>query len=233
MTQLLVSVKNVDEALIALGAGANIIDIKDPSIGALGALDLSETKQIVRAINSRVLVSATVGEQHRLVQVLISDIQARIELGVDIIKIEVSELFYTVNFWDEIAKLTNVGVKVIAVFFAKVHLDFSLLETLEKAGFYGAMLDTQTKQQNLLQVQTKHTLQMFTQNCRQYHLKSGLAGSLQPQHIASLTEFKPTYIGFRSGVCENLMRNSALCEAKVMEVKSMLRQHNKLSGKAH
>jgi (5-formylfuran-3-yl)methyl phosphate synthase len=115
--------------------------------------------------------------------------QARTDLGVDIIKIAVSELFYSVSFWDEIAKLINAGVKVIAVFFANEHLDFSLLATLAKAGFYGAMLDTQTKQQNLLQLQTKHTLQMFTQNCREYHLKSGLAGSLQPQHIANLTEW--------------------------------------------
>ncbi len=223
MTQLLISVKNVDEALIALGASADIIDLKDPSIGALGALDLSETKQIVRAINGRALVSATVGEQHRLTQVLISDIQARTELGVDVVKIAVSELFYEDNFWGEITKLTNSSVKVIAVFFAEEYSDFPLLAALEKAGFYGAMLDTQTKQQNLLQVQTKHVLQTFTQNCRQYHLKSGLAGSLQPQHIASLIEFNPTYLGFRGGVCENLMRNSALCEAKVIEVKNMLR----------
>ena len=37
MTQLLVSVKNVEETFIALDAGVDIIDLKDPANGALGA----------------------------------------------------------------------------------------------------------------------------------------------------------------------------------------------------
>ena len=40
MTQLLISVKNVKETLIALDAGVDIIDLKDPDNGALGALDV-------------------------------------------------------------------------------------------------------------------------------------------------------------------------------------------------
>lgn len=232
MTQLLVSVKNTDEALLALEAGADIIDLKDPSIGALGALDLEETKQIVLAVNGRVQLSATVGENHTLLVELIEDIQARSQLGVEMIKIAVSELFYDPNFYVEISNLATSGVKIVAVFFADKNFDLKLLESLENAGFYGAMLDTKVKQLNLLQVQTKDNLQIFTQACKQHHLKSGLAGSLGLQHMGELLHCNATYIGFRGGVCENLERKLTLSCHKVMEIKNMLRQHNKIHAKA-
>ena len=241
MTHLLISVKNVEEALQVLDAGADIIDLKDPDIGALGALDLVTTRQIVLAAKGRVLanastnyhtlVSATVGEQHVLLSELIEDITARAQLGVDIIKIGVSALFYDHHFFVEMSKLALAGVKMMAVFFADEKLDLDLLPSLQEAGFYGAMLDTRNKQQHLFAMQTKKTLHLFTQLCKKHHLKSGLAGSLKPQHIEILSEVGSTYIGFRGGVCENSIRNAALSIAKVMEVKNMLLIHNKHDGK--
>jgi (5-formylfuran-3-yl)methyl phosphate synthase len=232
MTALLVSVKNVEEALLALEAGADIIDLKDPSIGALGALDLIETKEIVRAIDARAQLSATVGENHTSVSALAVDIDAYAKLGVDIIKIAVSSLFYEANFLSEMTQLTNAGVKIVAVFFADEKVDLKLLEPLQNAGFYGAMLDTQAKRQNLLQVQAKDNLQSFTQACKQHHLKSGLAGSLRLQHLGELLNCNATYIGFRGGVCDDFERKSSLSCHKVVEIKNMLRQHNKIHAKA-
>ena len=99
-------------------------------------------------------------------------------------------------------------------------------------GFFGAMLDTKSKQQNLLQVQAKSDLQIFTQKCNQHQLKYGFAGSLKSQDIVNLIKFNPTYIGFRGGVCENNMRKSALSACKVLDVRNMLHAHNKINGKA-
>ena len=50
MMRLLISVKNVEEALIALTIGVDVIDLKDPNVGALGALNLTDTQQILQAI---------------------------------------------------------------------------------------------------------------------------------------------------------------------------------------
>lgn len=232
MTQLLISVRNVEEALLALDAGVDVIDLKDPSVGALGALDLVSTKQIVQAVNGSVLVSATVGEQHASLSELMEDINLRVKSGVGVIKIGVSELFYDASFFVEMSKLTHVGVKIVAVFFADEKLDLDLLPVLQEAGFFGAMLDTKNKQHDLLATQTKKTLHLFTQLCKKHHLKSGLAGSLKPQHIEMLSGFGSTYIGFRGGVCENSIRNAALSKVKVIEVKNMLRIHNTHHGKA-
>ncbi len=227
MTQLLISVKNVEEVQLALDACVDIIDLKDPNVGALGALDLQETARIVQLVDGFSIVSATVGEQHKRLNDLVQDIEARAEVGIDIVKIAVSPLFYEENFIVEMAKLSIVGIKIVAVFFADAKLDVDLLHILSKTGFYGAMLDTQTKKNDLLQVRSKKALQSFVMQCEKNNLKSGLAGSLKSQYIESLCELNPTYIGFRGGVCENSLRNMALSSSKVVEVKNMLRQHNK------
>jgi (5-formylfuran-3-yl)methyl phosphate synthase len=231
MTQLLISVKNVVEALLALDAGADIIDLKDPNIGALGALDEALSLQIVQAINGRKLVSATVGEQHDALNALITSIKARAEIGVDIIKIAVSSLFYAPNFVVEVTKLPQTNIKIVAVFFADEAIDLSLIASLQAAGFYGAMLDTRRKQADLLAVQTSLQLQNFIALCEKYHLKSGLAGSLKPQYMVELAKTNPSYIGFRGGVCENAIRQGNLSAHKVLETAKMLRQHNILMNK--
>jgi (5-formylfuran-3-yl)methyl phosphate synthase len=237
MTQLLISVKNAQEAKLALAAGVDIIDLKDPNIGALGALDLAETKEIVDLVNGKKLanviqVSATIGEQHATVAKLIIDIQTRADIGVDIIKIAISDLFQDTDFYNKITKITKIGIKIVAVFFADETMDLTLLPALKNAGFYGAMLDTQNKHQNLLAFQTINQLQQFIKLGEQHQLASGLAGSLQPQHIDLLLEINPTYIGFRGGVCENSQRKSTLNGAKVNDVQNMLRNGNKNRTKA-
>lgn len=219
MTQLLISVKNVAEALIALDAGADIIDLKDPNIGALGALDAVLSLQIVHAINGRAIISATIGEQHTSLNALIASIEARAMLGVDIIKIALTKFFDEPEFLIKITQLTNKGIKIVAVLFADESIDLNLLKKCQQMGFFGAMLDTNNKQQNLLQVQSQSDLQMFTQKCNLHQLQCGFAGSLRPQDIADLINFNPTFIGFRGGVCENNLRISVISLSKVLEVK--------------
>jgi (5-formylfuran-3-yl)methyl phosphate synthase len=226
MTQLLISVKNLEETKLALDAGIDIIDLKDPNHGALGALDLDITSHIVELVDGLTILSATVGEQHTKISDLVHAIEARADMGVDVIKIAVSPLFYDENFIVEMAKLSIVGIKIVAVFFADARLDLNLLTILKKIGFYGAMLDTQSKQNDLLHVQSKKALRNFVQQCEKIGLKSGLAGSLKSQYVEFLCELNPTYIGFRGGVCENSVRNTALSTNKVIEIKNMLCMHN-------
>jgi len=227
MTQLLISVKSVEEALVALAADADLIDLKDPNVGALGALNLEITAQIVREVDGRAVVSATVGEGHKSLTQLCHAIQLRAELGVDIVKIAVSELFYQPEFVVELLKITKNDVKIVAVFFGDERLDLGLLPILHQAGFYGAMLDTKTKCSSLTEHQTEIALGDFINQCDENNLISGLAGSLRTQHVEYVSRFNPTFIGLRGGVCESFMRESTLCGTKVTEVKNMLPERNK------
>ena len=69
MAKLLVSVRNAAEAQDALFGGADLIDVKEPARGALGAADASVIAEVARAVGSRRPVSAALGELvegHRL-----------------------------------------------------------------------------------------------------------------------------------------------------------------------
>ncbi|MFM9836120.1 MAG: (5-formylfuran-3-yl)methyl phosphate synthase, partial [Methylophilaceae bacterium] len=215
----------------ALHAGADVIDLKDPNIGALGALDLETTAQILKVLDGRATVSATVGEHHVSQQSLFHEIEARAGLGLDIVKIAVDKHFDEADFFDNIAAYTA-GVKLVALFFADVTINTQLLAKLNQVGFYGAMLDTQNKQRTLLELLTEDTLKMFINECRKNQLFCGLAGSLKPQYIESLQDLQPTFIGFRGGVCENNIRKSVLNAEKILQIKIMLLKHNKISNLA-
>jgi (5-formylfuran-3-yl)methyl phosphate synthase len=59
---LLVSVRSADEALTALAGGADVIDVKEPNRGSLGAADMSTIREVVRAVDGRAPVTAALGE---------------------------------------------------------------------------------------------------------------------------------------------------------------------------
>jgi (5-formylfuran-3-yl)methyl phosphate synthase len=230
--QLLISVKNSEEALLALHAGADVIDLKDPSEGALGALDLEITAQILQLIDGRATLSATVGERHVSQLELLNEIEARASIGVDIVKIAVDKLFYEVDFFENVSELANRKVKLVALFFAEESIDMEMLSKLKKAGFYGAMLDTKEKHHALPEILSEDFLKSFIGLCDENQLFCGVAGSLKTQHIDYFKRLEPAYIGFRGGVCENCMRISSLIPEKVLEIKKMLLNHNKINGLA-
>lgn len=60
--KLLVSVRNVEETRAALEGGADWIDLKEPVAGSLGAVDLTEARQIVEHVAAERPVSAALGE---------------------------------------------------------------------------------------------------------------------------------------------------------------------------
>src|SRR5258705_10960481 len=62
MTLLLASVMGPDEAAVVLAHGADIIDLKDASNGALGALAPDVLRATVAAIQGRRPVSADAGD---------------------------------------------------------------------------------------------------------------------------------------------------------------------------
>ncbi|MET0208713.1 MAG: (5-formylfuran-3-yl)methyl phosphate synthase, partial [Burkholderiaceae bacterium] len=63
--KLLVSVRDEHEALIAAESGADLIDMKEPRAGALGALPFDAVERIVAVLRRRhttLRLSATVGD---------------------------------------------------------------------------------------------------------------------------------------------------------------------------
>ncbi len=207
-------------------AGVDVIDLKDPSVGALGALDVEVVRQIAHEIDGHALVTATVGEGHATIEALKADIVLYAGLGIDVVKVAVSPLFQQTQVLTELKDLTAQGIKLVAVFFADQPLDFSLIVRLQLSGFYGAMLDTQDKHSSLLAMQPAAVLEQFVRSCKQHDLIVGLAGSVNAQHLDALLALAPTFIGMRGGVCSQQKRASSLDVARVENVKKVLLNYN-------
>ncbi|HWT37209.1 MAG TPA: (5-formylfuran-3-yl)methyl phosphate synthase, partial [Paraburkholderia sp.] len=50
MIRMLASVRNLDEARDAAGAGADLIDLKEPGAGALGAVSAPRIAHVVQSL---------------------------------------------------------------------------------------------------------------------------------------------------------------------------------------
>lgn len=226
-TQLLISVTSVEEAKMALDNGADIIDLKNPHAGALGALPSALVKaitQFVKEYRPNTIISATIGDVPMQAELLQTHVIEMSSTHVDYIKIGFFEAKDYQVCVDALAVLTQQGIQLIAVLFAEYQYPKTLINTLKQAGFIGVMLDTANKNgQTLLDWYSKEALQFFTQEVQDLALLLGFAGSLRLQHIVDLNELKPNYLGFRGGVCENSQRTQQLNAKKISTIKAILK----------
>lgn len=220
MTGMLASVNSVEEALLVLNSEVDIIDLKQPALGALGALELEDVKQIVAAIAGRSLVSATIGDLPLQPELIFNAVYTMAETGVDYIKIG----FFPGGDW--IGTLKKLGALVpqklalIAVLFADTEPDLTILVTLKASGFVGVMLDTMDKQQgSLTQVMTAQQIASFVSQAKQLQLLCGLAGSLRLTDIPELIAYHPDYLGFRGALCQEHNRVGQLNQSAVQTIK--------------
>jgi len=203
MTLLLASVTGAEEAEIALQSGADIIDLKDPSRGALGALSPDTVRSAVTAIAGRRPVSAVTGDLPMEPGVIVAAVQDMRETGVDYIKVGLFPGPRQKECVGALATLTRT-TSIVAVMFADQEPDTGLLPFIAECGFVGTMLDTARKGAGrLLNHAGVPALQDFIGQGRRYGLMTGLAGSLEPPDIPRLLLLGPDVLGFRRALCAN------------------------------
>ena len=219
---MLASVTSLDEALLALDAGVDMLDLKNPAEGALGALSKALVTELVTAIHGRRVVSATIGDLPMQTNLIVEATQAMLATGVDIVKIG---FFAQGQHTECLSALKPLAAnnKLIAVMFADQQPNLELLPAIAQAGFYGVMLDTAHKNgQHLLNHMNHAQLTAFVNNASALGLQVGLAGSLQAAHVQALCLIQPSYLGFRGALCEQSQRTLALDAAKILTIKNML-----------
>ncbi len=228
MTQLLISVTSVEEAQIALAHGADFIDLKDPSKGALGALPLSTIQEVVAFvhlydIHGKRLTSATIGDLPMQPELIIDKVVTLAASKVDIIKIGFFEESDYQSCLDVLKVITKTGIKLIAVLFAEFKYPLGLIKSIKDAGFYGVMIDTAQKNgTTFLDYYSQDDMRNFVEQLQAQDLIFGLAGSLNIQHVAKVKLFNPGYIGFRGGVCVENQRKLSLDADKITAIRKML-----------
>lgn len=223
-TQMLASVVSPNEADIVLSAGVEIVDLKNPAEGALGALPLEVVRAVVDMVDHRAMVSATIGDQPMEPALLVSKTKEMLNTGVDVVKIGFfGELSHEACL-QALQELAEQGAKLIAVLFADMSPNLTLLNKISAAGFYGVMLDTAKKDgRHLLDHCSLEMLKAFVFKANSLGLQAGLAGALARDHVQVLLDIKPSYLGFRSALCDQSKRTATLNPRQVSELVKLMR----------
>jgi len=226
MTLLLASVRSPEEAEAAVTLGADIIDLKDATRGALGALAPDVVRAAVRTVAGRRPTSAVTGDLPMEPEVIVPAVAAMAETGVQYVKVG---LFPQARREDCIAALAPLArdTKLVGVMFADLEPDVAmlraLLERLRAVGFAGAMLDTARKGAGrLLEIFDIPSLAGFVDACRGNDLLAGLAGALETPDIPRLLPLAPDYLGFRGALCAGSDRTAPLDPAAFLLVRELI-----------
>ena len=222
MTLMLASVTGPQEAEIAVKHGAEIIDLKDSTSGAFGAVAPDVVRATVAAIRGRRPVSAVTGELPMDPATIVAAATAMADAGVAYIKVA---LFPSPRRPDCIRALAALArrTKIVGVMFADEGADQALLSVMADSGFAGAMLDTAHKQNGrLLDLLDIPALGTFVDAARAANLLAGLAGSLEPPDIPRLLLLAHDILGFRGALCTGKDRAATIDPAAVDQIRELI-----------
>ncbi len=227
MTKWLASVKSLDEAKALEQTLPDILDLKDPANGALGALPLSVVSSVVDWVAGRCETSATVGDLVMKPEVISAEVKAMAETGVDFVKVGLfAEPAIESCLQGLQETLSALNTPVIAVIFADQTQDISVVASIKQAGFSGVMVDTASKNgQGLLDHWKEIQLSEFIRTADEYQLLCGLAGALSVEDIDRLEALGADYLGFRSALCERRQRTLTLQADRALTIQQRLQRY--------
>jgi (5-formylfuran-3-yl)methyl phosphate synthase len=222
MTLMLASVTGPAEAELVLDAGADIIDLKDPSGGALGAVSVEIVRETVARVAGRRRTSAVTGDLPMEPETVRGAAEAMAKCGVDYVKVGI---FPSARAREVIGALkeTARATKLVAVLFADLEPDFDLIDACADTGFAGAMLDTARKGSGrLIEHLDLLSLEKFIPRCHARGLIAGLAGALEAPDVPRLMPLQPDLLGFRSALCRAGNRKSELDPQAIAIIRGLI-----------
>ena len=206
MTGLLVSVRSADEAVIALAGGADLIDVKEPRHGSLGAAEPAVWQAVIRVVAGRVPTSVALGELVSKFRVdnlehaagmsyaklglagaaTVGDWPARWMRTMHALPHDVQPVTVAYADW-RIAGAPS--VEELLPIAAKFRSPYLLLDTFDKSS--GRLLDH-------LSIDD---LAALTAQAAGHNLRLVLAGSLDENAIRRLAPLRPAYFAVRGAAC--------------------------------
>lgn len=226
MTRLLVSVRSAEEALTALAGGADLLDIKEPSRGSLGAADSAVWREIAEVVNEKCPLSVACGE---LSDPPTAAIPCDHWQGISLAKIGPAG---TANDWhgrwDRWREMLPASVEPVVVAYADWRAASSLSPTAilahgAQAGCRWALIDTWRKDgRSLLDIVPPAAICEWLAHAAELNLFLVLAGSLRREEITTVSAWQPAAIAVRGAVCRG-ERTAAIDSKLVAELAALLK----------
>ncbi len=230
--KLLVSPMNLEEAKAAVRGGADIIDVKNPKEGSLGA-NFPWVIHEVRSVIGDLPLSATIGDFEFKPGTASLAALGAAHAGADFVKIGLFGI-RTVDEATEILECVNKAVKgfdpekkVVASSYSDykrlgILPPFELPAIGKKVGVDVVMLDTGIKDgKSTFEFLSEDELKGFVQEAQNLGLLVALAGSIGFGDIEAVKRIDPDILGVRGVVCGG-DRNAVIQEELVRDLKDRL-----------
>ena len=238
--KLLISPADEKEAAEAVAGGADIIDVKNPKEGALGASFPWIIRRIREATPTNIEVSCAIGDAPNLPCSVALAALGAATTGVEYVKVGLygvktkKEAVYLMHNVTKAVKGCNPAIKVVATGYAdaeKIGAVDPLLvpDITHEAEADVAMIDTAVKDgKNLFNFLTTTQLKTFVNDSHAHGLKAALAGSLRKEDLQSVYALGADIAGLRGAACTNSDReNGKITRGNVRALVEALRSIEK------
>ena len=232
--RLLVSVRSAAEAGAALAGGAEIIDVKEPARGALGAAD----PEVVRAVEGRlptaIPLSVALGDppDDPAVRAAVGRLAPRRPAGEVVLKLGFAGTSGRQAVVNRLAAALDqarcVGSPAIVAVAYADHARASapspadVLRASARSGAAGVLIDTFVKDgRDLFASVSVEALAEWIAEARACGLLVAVAGSLGPDGIARVGDAGPDVVGVRGAACEG-GRLGRVSAERVRELRSAI-----------
>ncbi len=235
VTKLLVSPTDEIDAVEAVSGGADIIDVKDPTVGSLGAAAPELIRRVKKAVGQSIPVSAALGDVPNLPGTVAQAALGASIAGADYVKVG---LHGTRNREDArdvlrcvVQTLDDFNRNSITV--AALYADHDRAGTIDpldlplivqNTGVEVVMIDTAIKDgQSLFDFMSDAEISEFIQTSKAQGLEVALAGSLNGKTFERAAGLKPDIVGVRTAALLDGNRNCGRVDSSlVAELKKML-----------
>jgi len=211
--KLLVSPINREEAIIASRGGADIVDVKNPKEGSLGANFPWVIRDIKEVVNGRQPISATIGDFNYKPGTAALAALGAAAAGADYIKVGLYDIQTEAQALELLTKITRAvkdydpSKKVVASGYSDYKRINSISPLLlpavaAEAGVDVVMVDTGIKDgKSTFEFMDEKELTEFTNLAHEHGLENAIAGSLKFEDLPVLERIGPDIIGVRGMVC--------------------------------
>jgi uncharacterized protein (UPF0264 family) len=227
---LLVSVRDAAEADVALEGGADVIDIKEPSRGSLGAADADVVAAVAAAVSGRLPISVAAGELLDWRLKASPDFVEAVARSAKFIKFGLSGCAEFGDWparWQKALAALPGRVEPVAVAYAdwqtaRAPTPVQVMTYAVATGCRTLLVDTWDKSGgDLFEHWPAARLAEFGRQVRGVGVHLVLAGSLRTATLPAAVRCQPTLIAVRGAVCDG-DRSGRISLARVRDVRASL-----------
>jgi (5-formylfuran-3-yl)methyl phosphate synthase len=230
--RLLVSVIDAVEARLAVAGGVDIVDVKNPAEGSLGAPAPGVIEQVRDEVPAELPVSAAIGDLPSLPGTAALAALGAARSGADYVKVGLwgsSTQDEAVAVLSAARDALDGGAAVIAAAYADAARvpsrplpPWELVAAARRAGAAGCLLDTAIKDgRGLLSWLAADALAELVADAHAAGLEIALAGALRAEDLPAVRATGADIAGVRSAACRDGDRGAALDPSRVARLRTL------------